>query len=306
MEGHAMGMQPISEAHQRLGRALRRVREANGATNRKVPKPGTGKPYFSSGYISQVEAGTVTSSTDLIDGYIALGGDHAELRALYAQVQAAVQESGRTRRRGGDAAPEQPPQRIEDVIVHEDVQRHYVTESDDASYAFTGGGTIETVEHIVTIRAKVPNVRLYYAGHRYGADRQPGVLRVDAISGATLAESQESDTGVLRSYFALDRTLSPDDLEPYQLAFRLTVNSTAQALPRLTFHNGAGLHRMVLRAQFRAPMLPKRIWWCSAPDTIDADAEQDGHELTADAGHVYRHPFDDLVPGWVYGFAWVW
>lgn len=300
-------MKPISDTHLRLGQALQRAREARGLSTRKVPRPNPQHPYFSSGHISLVENGYTPPSPELIEAYISVAGHGTELRSLYEQMLAVSQEAGRKRRRGDVGESETvPPQHIKDVISREQVQQHYIVEVNDAFYTFNGNGVIEDVRCVITLRAKTPNVRMYYAGHTYAADRRPGVLRVESGTGATLAATRESETGALQSYFVLDRDLSPADPDPYTLSFRLVVNSTVRARPSLTYQSWPRAQQMVLRAQFRKPTLPSRLWWFGAPYVIDAERPQSGCELPVDPGGYYFHPFANLIPHWCYGFAWVW
>lgn len=300
-------MKPLSDAHRRLGQALQRAREARGLSTRKIPRPNPQHPYFSSGHISLVENGYTPPSPELIEAYISLTGNGTELRSLHEQMLAASQELGRRRRQGVDRASETvPPQRIENVTSREDVQRHYIVETNDAHYTFDGEGAIEDVRCDITLRAKTPNTGLYYAGHTYAADRRPGALRVESGTGATLAATKESDTGALQSYFILDRSLSPDEPDPYTLSFRVVVNSAVRARPSLTYQSWAGAQQMVLRAQFREPALPRRIWWFAVPYIIDAERPEPGCELPVDSSGYYFRTFANLVPRWFYGFAWVW
>ena len=300
-------MKPLSDAHRRLGQALQRAREARGLSTRKIPRPNPQHPYFSSGHISLVENGHTAPSPELIEAYISLTGKSTELRSLYQQMLAASQESGRRRRQGVHTIPETvPPRRVGEVTSREDVQQHYLVEVNDAHYTFDGRGAIEDVHCAITLRAKTPNTGLYYAGHTYAADRRPGVLRMEAKAGATLAATKESDTGAVQSYFILDRSLSPDELDPYTLSFRVVVNSAVRARPSLTYQSWAGAQQMVLCAQFRAPALPRRIWRFAVPYDIDAERPQAGCELPVDPTGCYCHTFDNLAPRWFYGFAWMW
>lgn len=296
------GRWPISEAHARLGQAMKRTRHAQGLSTRQIPG-------FVTGHISNVENGYTPPSPELVEKYIELGGNGVELRSLYKQMLAASEAAGRLRRQRATPAPSETlaPQSVEEVGSHEEVQRHYVTDTDQVTYIFNGDGVIEDVQHSIALRALTPNVRLYYAGHSYAADRRPGVLSAEAGTGATLVATPESSTGALQSYFLLDRSLSPADPEPYMLSFRIHVKSRVRARPSLTFHNGTGgVHRVILHALFGRPALPQRIWWFAAPDVIDAERGQPDREFAVNSDGHYFKDFDNLVPSWCYGFTWIW
>ncbi|TDD28368.1 hypothetical protein E1218_07560 [Kribbella turkmenica] len=244
----------------------------------------------------------------MIETYIKLGGDGVLLRSLYRQMRAITDELARGRRKGGDAtATVFPPQHLGDVTDHNDVQKHYFVEANEVDCSFDERGVIEEFRCVATIRAKSPGVRLYYSGHTYSSDRQPGVLRAEAIAGGALLEARESPTGALQAYFDLGTSLSPDDDKAHNLTFRILVTSDSPARPILVFHNSrGGACQMILRAQFRAPALPKKIWRFAVEDTIDAEHPSPGSEFEVADDGLYDHSFGELTPSWSYGFAWMW
>jgi transcriptional regulator with XRE-family HTH domain len=300
-------MKPISEAHLRLGKALRQAREASGCSTRQVPRSNPEYPYFSSGHISLVEHGKTAPSPELIDAYVSLATNGAELRALYEQMLAASQESNRRRRRGVILSDERrPPQHLEEVSDRHDVQQHYIVETSESNYVFDERGAAKEVNTTVSIRAKTAGVRLYYTAYSYTADQRPGVLHVEADAGCTLVGTRESASGAVQSFFRLEQSLSPADPEAHRLSFRIFVNSIQPCLPRLRYFAAAGNQRMILRTQFAPPSLPSRIWWYGVSDPIDAEYPQRTSEVEAQRAGDYTHVFDRLVPGWCYGFAWMW
>lgn len=301
-------MEPITEAHRRLGQALRRVRKAAALTTHQVPSPQGDGQYMNDGHVSLYERGMKAPSSELVEIYINMAGtdDAAELRYLYKLMQVAAEDKRQRQRLGGVQAPETvPPRRADDVSSREQVQRHYVTAVNDTTYLFNGAGALEQVDCAVTIRALRPDVYLYYTGFNYIADQRQGVLRAEAGSGASLCRVQEGETGALRLYFLLKDPLSPDD-EPYTINFRILVSSSERAWPRLTYHGGPDTGRLVVRACFQALSLPQRIWRFGAADAVDAEHCRPGSELLPGPDGCYAGTFDHLLPEWRYGIAWVW
>ena len=301
-------MEPLTEAHRRLGQALRQVRKAAGLTIYQVPSPQGDGQYVDNSHVSLFERGMKAPSSEVFEMYVRMADadEAAELRYLYKLMLVAAEDKRQRQRLGGAQPPETvPPQRVEEVASREDVQRHYVTAVNDTTYTFNHTGALELVDCSVTIRAVRPDVYLYYTGFNYLADQRPGVLRAEASSGASLQNVQESDTGALRLYLLLNKPLSPDDV-PYTLGFRILVKSSVRAWPRLTYHGGPDTGRLVVEARFRAPSLPRRVWRFGASDALDAEHCQPGSELPPSADGCYAHRFDHLVPEWRYGVAWVW
>jgi hypothetical protein len=298
----------ISDAHARLGRALRATRTGAGISTRRVPKDPGGQRHYSSGHISLVESGTTTPSPELLDAYLAMpGGDTPELRRLFDQMQEAVRAAGRRRRQpGGDAPGARPPHDMTEVGSRHDVQQHYVVVSTEADYRFGPTGAIRDVLCTVTLRARNRGVRLYYTGFSYPTDQRPGVLRIEPRSGAGTAAFQESPSGAVGGYFQLDRAISPDDLEPYTLVFAVVVDSERRAAPRLRYFATGGCDQLILRAGFEAPAEPEPVWWFAVPDIIDAEHPAPGQVVPRTPTGRHERRFDRLVPGWCYGFAWTW
>ena len=298
----------LSDAHARLGRALRATRTRAGVSTRLVPKNQLEQPYYSSGHISLVESGATAPSPELIEAYLGMPGcDSTEIHSLYEQMQAAPRDAGRRRRQGGgdDAAP-RPPHDMSEVDSRHDVQQHYLVVSTKASYRFGPAGAIRDVVCTVTLRARAPSVRLYYSGFSYPADQRPGVLRIEARSGASLTAVQESPSGAVGAYFELDRELSPDDPAPHTVVFAVVVNSEQRAAPRLRYFAASGTERLILRAAFEAPAEPDSVWWFSVPDVVDAEHPVPGQDVPRGPAGVHERRYERLVPGWCYGFAWAW
>lgn len=297
---------PISEAHARLGAAMRKARETAGLSTRRMPKDESGD-FYSSGHISLAEAGAVAPSLELVDTYARVGGGMAELRSLYQQVTAATRMAGRRRRQGSELdAGAWPPRDALATLDRHEVQEHYVVVSQEAQYSFTGTGAIRALVCTVQLRAKVPGVCLYHAAFAYPTDQRAGVLTVEPIFGATVADLRESVTGAVALYLRLDRDLHPDDLHPYFLSFRVRVGSRMRAAPRLRYFAGVGNERLVVRADYAPAAIPAAIWWFAAADVVDAELRLPGRELEPTDGGSYERTFDRLVPSWCYGFAWNW
>lgn len=303
----------ISEAHARLGLALRTTRNNAGVSTRSVGKPqpaaagGPEAAHYSSGHISLVEAGATAPSPELIEAYAAMpGSDGGQLRLLYEQMLAATREAGRRRRQGGEAGPAAvPPRSMDEVGGRHDVQQHYAIVSTDADYRFGPTGAVREVVVTVALRARTPGVRLYYTGFNYPADQRTGVLRIEAAAGATLLSAQESPSGALGCYFQLDREISPEDRDPYSVTFHLAVRSEARAVPCLAYFPSGSSEEFRLRATFAAGARPGSVWWFSVPDLVDAEHPVPGHDVPETSGSYVRS-FERLVPGWCYGFAWTW
>lgn len=294
------------QARERLGAALRRVRQAAGVTTRQVPKAGGSETFYTSAHISLVESGATAPSLDLIEGYVRIGGDSAELRSLYHQAEAAATAADR-RRRLGDSTPEPlPPRDGASVEDRDEVQRHYVVVAQEMHYRFNPDGSIQDCRALVRVRAKSPAVRLCYVGFIYPADQRPGVLSIEPGDGVTLDHLRESETGMIAAFLKLDRDLYPDEPEPFAFSFRLDVDSANRALPRLRYFADAGTERLVLSAEFLPEAEPKDLWWFGARDIVEVENRRPGHALMHDGNGLYERTFDELVPTWCYGFAWSW
>jgi hypothetical protein len=154
---------------------LRRVREAAGVSTRRVPRNPEASSYFTSGHISLVEAGRTAPSSELIEAYVELGGNRAELRSLYEQMLTATRTAARERRSGRPPERRQtPPTCTAEIRDRHDVQQHYVVESEDVHYAFSPTGAIQDVECTVLLRALNAGVKIYYIGFNYPADAMKG------------------------------------------------------------------------------------------------------------------------------------
>jgi hypothetical protein len=301
-------MKAISEAHLRLGAALRQTRETAGYTTRQVPKNSVKPSCFSSGHISLVENGCTTASPELVETYMKWSAHPAVLSALYDQVLAERARAGRRRRRpaGTAAAEGRPPLEPAQVLDREEVQRHYVVESNEARYRLDSNGVITEVNCTVALRARTPGVQLYYTGYNYSADARRGVLRVEEGPGGFLRRLDEGESGAVRAYFQLERQLLPSDAEAHRLSYRIVVDSEAQCIPRLRYHADSGSKELSLHVQFEAPAVPRRIWRFGVRSTIDAEYPEHWEAIAPSAPGSYSHVFDRLVPTWCYGFGWAW
>jgi hypothetical protein len=304
--GAGRSQRSISEAHARLGIALRRVRLAAGVSTRQVPKAPNSDAFFSSGHISLVEAGATAPSPELVEAYALLGGDRAELLSRYHQLLAASQDAARARRQGHQPGLPIPPTSIQAVRDRHDVQQHYVVISHRAEHVFGPNRAITEVIYTVTLRALTPGVCMYYSGHSYPADQRAGVVEISPIAHASLLSAKESSSGAVAAYFLLDRAISPNDPEPYILQFRILIHSTLPATPRLRYFTTVGCLQLILIAAFPETALPARTWWFAQPDIVAAEQAIDEHELRPGPGGRFERTFDDLIYGWCYGFAWTW
>ncbi|HEV7658187.1 MAG TPA: hypothetical protein VGP36_26100 [Mycobacteriales bacterium] len=295
--------QALSDAHTRLGRSLRATRTRAGISTRQVPK---GQVYFSSGHISLVEAGATTPSPELIESYVAMPGSvSVEIYALYEQMVAASRNAARRRRQGGEPAAG-PPRDMTEVGGRQDVQRHYHVASTRAHYEFGPTGAIRDVVCEIALTANSPGVRMYYTGFNYPADQRPGVLSVEALSGAVVAAAQASPSGAIGAYFRLDRELAPEDPAPHTVAFRVEVHSEVPAAPRLRYLATGGSEQLLLSAGFAAPAVPGSVWWFAVPDIVDAEHPAPGQLVPRGEDGRFERRFERLVPSWCYGFAWAW
>ena len=178
--------------------------------------------------------------------------------------------------------------------------------ANDAAYSFDVNGGIREVRCGVALRALSPNTSLCYAGFSYPADARRGVLTLEPEAGATLLECRESPTGAIQAFLQLNSPISPSDAEDYLVTFVVHVSSIERALARLRYHAANGNQRLNLRAQFQPPCLPQQIWRFSGPDVVDAEHPLEENIFALSAPAVYGHVFEQLVPNWCYGFAWLW
>jgi hypothetical protein len=264
---------------------------------------------YSPGHISNVENGYVTPSLELVEMYVKMGGERSHLRALYELMR---QESSRTRserrhkERPGRLTPSAPPKSLEEIKSPEDVNTHYVIEMLDCKYTFNGDGIVQEVRYVNTIRALSPGVQFFYLTNLYQADQRRGVLRAEAGAGCEVADSQESENGAIRTFFKLDKVLSPDD-EAYAISNRIVVDSAIRTRPMLLHHGGSRDLAYILRAQFNAPSVPSKIWWFVETDSLDAQYNlQPEREFAVDADGYYSRSFGRLSKGLSYGFCWLW
>jgi hypothetical protein len=263
--------------------------------------------FYSSAHISLAEAGKAAASPELIAAYVRIGGDAAELRSLHQLAEAATRAAGRQRRQGGGPDPDsvRPPQEAKSVVDYEEVRAHYVVVAQEIHYRFNPAGAIADSRCVIRLRAKAPGVRLYYQGFTYPTDQRRGVLTVEPLAGLTVDDVRESDTGMIATYFKLDRDLGPDEADPYTVAYRIRVDSPVRATPRLRYFAAPGIERLVLKAEFPPEADPAVIWWFGARDIVEAEHRVPGRELQPSPSG-YERTFDDFVPSWCYGFAWNW
>lgn len=298
----------ISDAHLRLGDALRRVRLAAGISTRRVPKVHDSSEYFSSGHISLVESGVTTPSRELVEAYANFSSDKATLTTLYLQMIDASREAGRARRLGHESskAQEVAPTSVAQVRERNDVQRHYIAVSNRAEYTFGADGVISDVLLTMALRARSPGVRLLYGGHSYPSDPRSGVVEIQPVTNLAVADIRESASGTIAAYFLLGREISPDDSNAYVVQYRVIIHSDVRSAPRLRYFAGEGNQQLSIKAEFPEPVKPTRTWWFAQPNVIDAEQANDKPDISTSSGGIYEGTFDHLIPGWCYGFAWTW
>lgn len=286
--------EPVTDSHVRLGAELRRLR----ATARVNVRSVTG---FSAGHISSVENGYVAPSEELVDTYIHLFGGSQEIHALFEQMRQATERKKREQR----GASVIPPRSFEEVLAPSDISKHYVTETHEAACTFNSHGVITELRSRVWLRARTPDVKLFYAGGFYDADKRRGVLRAEALTGLSLLAQQENDAGLIKAYFKLDRSLGPEEAKPYEASYVMHVESKKRALPQLVFYSRPGTVRMRLRATFDASTRPRQLWSFSAPNIVNIQHRPED-ELSPDERCSYYSDFSPTIPGWCYGFSWLW
>lgn len=292
----------ISPTHAALGALLRAARLQSKRTTRGLP--------YSSGHVSNVEGGYVTPSRDLIDVYIKLGADPAETLALFDKLHHESRERRDARRRAGRAGQGRPttpaPATVGDGTDAELVRRHYTVERYDLEVSFSPRGGIERMVSTVAIRALSDDVRFYYTGVGPPSRRRPRELAVVQATGARLAHRAVSPLGAVEHYLELDRPLSPKDPDPHVLRFDLEGDGEVLADPEVTFLTRPGVLRHTLVTRFAEPAVPTRLWWLVTPDGFTVGRASRDNELRGTPDGRYERAFDPLVPGWSYGFAWLW
>lgn len=289
-------------ARRRLGAELRRIRAAAGKTQRDIHGP-TG-----SGHASNVENGHTQPSWDFIEKYLPYGGDARHLRSLYELARAESDDHKTEQRRGSlpsSFSPQPAPQETAG-LGFADVRRHYIVQEREERYTFDADGVVSSLVCISKLRATSPAVVLFCSAHSYDADQRPDLMTIGARTGCAVEHVDRHPTGSVRAYFRLDHPLDPDDAEPYECSFVVTINSVVRTRPILLAHPGPGTKSYTLQARFTAPSMPQRLWWFATENELSAIMPSDGYELVAASAGCYRKTFDAIVPGWCYGFAWQW
>lgn len=301
MSRRSSGRQPITDAHVRLGAELRRVREAASVNTRSISG-------FSAGHISSVENGYVAPSEALIETYVRLFGGGREIYALYEQMRQASDRRKRQQRiasRSEQNTALEPPQNLEEVSSPDDITKHYVTEAHEAHFLFSSTGSILQMRVRVWLRARTAGARLYYAGAYYDAETGTGILRAEALEGASLLAQEENNAGAIKAFFELDRTLDPDDTTPHIVTYVVHVQSDKRAQPQLVYYARPGTVRLDLRAAFNSTMQPKQLWTFGEPNMVNIRHRPED-ELQPDHDFNFSYEFSPTIPGWCYGFSWLW
>jgi len=289
-----------SRFHLELGVLLRRARLDAGAVTRSLG--------FSSGHISNVEGGYVTPSRYLLEAYIALGADRAVLFSLLDRIHEHSRTS-RTLIKLGETAGDYStvPRRVGDATSPDEVRRHYSVERYDVEFSFNEKGAITQVDSQVGIRALTPGVDFYYSGHAPDArNGRPQAVSVVPLSGCLVEHMNVSPLGACDAYLRLDRTLGPDDPETYELSYRVELSEDQRADPQIAYFTRPGVLAHRLSTRFAPPAVPTKLWWFGAVDSFDADRIRPQNLLDHSDDAVYQREFDQIVPGWCYGFAWLW
>lgn len=294
---------PRSLSHSQLGALLRQARIDAGARTRDLG--------FSSGHLSNVEGGYVTPSRDLLDAYIRLGADRVAAYSLLdhivaqSQLQRAV---SRRRSRGDDSSgPAAPPNRVDENTGPDDVRLHYTVERYDVQFDFGASGAIASVSSRVDIRALHSGTRFYYTGH--SPDARASVAQTVSLTvgrGGVVEQVNASPLGATDVFIRLSHELSPDDPHPHVLRYDVDLGDKRRADPQIVYVTRPGICRHALIARFTPPVVPERLWWFAASNIYDADRDGATRELEPVEEHRYEHRFDPIIPGWCYGFSWLW
>lgn len=291
----------LSDLHRELGTILKSARLGAGRSTRELG--------YSSGHISNVEAGFVAPSDELAEVYIALGADRGAVMQLVDAIHhrsRSVRQSHRRADRGAAGSADAPPQRVGAGVSADDVRRHYIVERYELIFEFTPKGAIASVLSEAHIRAIHPNVRYYFTGVNADSSNRPGRLRVRSLSAAQIDYVHESPSGASDVFFRLDRGLRPDDPEPYRVAYLVEVSDDELADPQIMYSTRPGIREHSLEVRFRPPALPSRIWSFGVPDPYAADRPESGTLFEPSGDGVYRADFERIIPGWCYGLTWVW
>ncbi|HEV2638163.1 MAG TPA: helix-turn-helix transcriptional regulator [Actinocrinis sp.] len=293
---------PKSETLQRLGVALREVRKARGLSQREL----AGDQY-SGGHLSQVENGLVVPSTALLEHYAsACGGNYAYLELMLREVLA-TSEHRRRERRASERGEVLYVPNAHDLYEEHDPFRLYSIASIESFISYDRHGIPTELRLLLSIRAKAYGLDRYYFGMGCHGDYRRGVVSLEGGPGCTIGHFDESDKGVHLGYFQLDRELSPSDSEPYSFSFHVDYRTHVRSDWPIMSQPRTDTARYVLTTQFTPPSIPKRVWWFDTATAVETeDDPRDDQIFRRDDSGFYRHVYERLTIGRMYGFNGEW
>lgn len=293
---------PKSDAHARLGQALRDLRKERGFSQRELAGE-----RFSNGHLANVENGLATPSTELLEQYTDVcGGDYGLLELMLRDVLATT-EHERRKRRASERGEEQLTTQATDMYDPPDPFRLYSIDSIESHVTYDGHGIPTELRIVLTIRAKVHGLNRYYFGMGCHGDYRRGVVTLESGFGCSIGSFTESDKGVHNGYFLLDRELSPDNQQAHTFSFRVIYHTHVRADWPIISQPKTDTARYVLAAQFTPPSLPKRVWWFDTATAVEAEDDPTDDQLyLQDTGGFYRKEFTRLTRGRVYGLNGEW
>lgn len=278
---------PTTEARRLLGQELKAVRLAAGRTTRQM---GT----YSSGHISNVEAGRVTPSETLVLVYSSLGGSHAQLVGLLRQIRSS--------------------QRIDPVLAEtlQDpltdphlLRRGYVIEMvEDIHYIGEHHQPLRNV-HRATVRFTTPGARLFPFRDSLEEDPRRGVCQVLPAAGCEVVHLEESDDGVIYCVLGVLPD-SRDELGRCTISWVIDIDTQANARPQVDAGSSGRIPLATKRVQFHEAAPPDQVWWYREGDPQAASlSAARGNAFPANPANLYTREFVSIDREW-WGLAWTW
>lgn len=294
--------EPKNPALQRLGLALRDLRKARGLSQRELAGE-----RFSDGHLSQVENGLTTPSTEVLEHYAErCGGNYAHLELLLREALASKEHQRRERRASEQGGPARLTN-ARDLYDRRDPFQLYSIALIESFVSYDSHGIPTELRLLLNLRAKAPGLDRYYFGMGCHGDYRRGVVSLESGPGCSIGHFDESDKGVHLGYFQLDHELSPDDPEPYAFSFRVNYHTHVRSDWPIISQPKTDTARYVLTAQFTSPSIPKRMWWFDVATAVEAEDDPTFEQVFPyDASGFYRHIFERLTIGRVYGFNGTW
>ncbi|KAA1415357.1 helix-turn-helix domain-containing protein [Nocardioides humilatus] len=278
---------PAEMARVLLGTELRAIRIAAGKTTRQIAG-------YSSGHISNVEAGKVTPSERLILAYSSLGGSHAQLIGLLRQAH-----SSRT------LAPV-VADALEDPLTDPHVlRRGYVIEMiEDIHYYGERHQPLRNV-HRVSLRFTSPRARFFPFRHVVDEDLRKGVSHVQPSTGCEIAHLEEADDGVIYCVLAAQPD-ALDELGRTTISWVIDINTDAVGHPRVDAGSSGRIPLATKRVQFHADAPPSNLWWYRETDPSAASlSAARRNKIPPNTANLATREFINIDREW-WGIAWTW